>query len=628
MSRTLNLVQTSPRRFSQITLLALFISLLVFPLWQQVFTRQKLAVQATLTSNTPVWIRVYWDDPVWDANAYEHILVNADSDREYLFYVADTPWSKLKFVAETEASLEIRLVNVRDQRLISTETGQYSLPFRWNNRGLLAGIATCLTWGWLSILGFSTVHLWHGETWKRLSSTSFVITLAVTLALFWTLVFYPGIITSDSEAQWKVALYLWGILPDIGGYATNWHPPMMSWIMGATYVASRTFGFFIFLQLLLFYSSLLFLLRRCCSHRIFLIGTLFMIVNPAIWGIAPVIFKDIWFATGLNLISLSFLLTHNQLLKQWQILSISILFLIGGILTFAFRHNSIIILPLILIFLWKMIAPIRLKAFLILALCVSLSIAKIPPESYRLQSINLYPISFMWEQVGILRQLSDPNEITKYGLGSVGNTDLAIKNFDCQGPDRLLWNEKVLNLEKLVKSGSEIKRKWLNLIKAHPKEFLLNRVCMYYYALGLGNQVHGRVINPQYVPYEEVATSSNRLMYDPKIKHVENHLFEVIASTFQPFPLYTAWNNLLLLGVIGTILYSLKRLTFCFFLLSGLAILYFSGFFLVPVGMTFRYFLPSAILIWVACFHAADRLNSILPSISFIAKKSYPKKLE
>lgn len=72
----LNFFQTSRQTLYWSTVIAFAISLLSFPVWQQVFTVHKPLVQVQMAAPGTEYVRMYWDDPKQHPEAYERILVN------------------------------------------------------------------------------------------------------------------------------------------------------------------------------------------------------------------------------------------------------------------------------------------------------------------------------------------------------------------------------------------------------------------------------------------------------------------------------------------------------------------------------------------------------------------------
>ena len=76
LRNSLLLTQTSLKTLKIFSLTALVLSLLILPLWYQVFTFKDLPIEVSLQAPNSEYIKVYWDNPERHPNAYEKIIVN------------------------------------------------------------------------------------------------------------------------------------------------------------------------------------------------------------------------------------------------------------------------------------------------------------------------------------------------------------------------------------------------------------------------------------------------------------------------------------------------------------------------------------------------------------------------
>jgi hypothetical protein len=548
---------------------------------------------------------------LFSANASTEILtfpvtgIGNRGVRNYTFKAVDTPWHRLKFVADG-GIVKVEEVKARDRLITAQPNGEFILPFRFWNRFSRAVFATVISFFWTSCLFISAIHLWQGQQDKRFGFWTYAIGLSTTLAGFWTLVFYPGLMTTDSVSQWIAALSLFREIEPVSWSLSSWFPPVMSLLMGSAFKVSREYGLFTFFQLLLFYFSIIILLSRVCSSKILLISMPIILLNPAIWNQSSAVLKDVWTASGLNLVTWSILYFQNFNRRNFSLAFPFLLFFTFCLLLFSFRYNSVTTLPAIVIFIWIFIKKINLKVTLIASCILALSIANIPPEIYGFKKVDTASASIIWEHIGVLKKINNLEVTKKYNLNFIGDTKKAIDEYNCITHDSLIWEANdPLPLGKILAESNRVKDSFRNLVLAYPREFLLNKLCIYKNLLGFNNVVPLYLVGASYPEYGKPYS----IVYSPKIRNIGDKSIEVTSSVFnQPFPIFNPWTNLLLLLLIYCILLYLKISVKNFNLLLGMSLSYYVAFFIITPGMNFRYFFPSYVLLIVAIIYGIEKV--------------------
>ena len=459
----LNFFQVSRQTLYWSTLIAVTISLLSFPIWQQVFTVHKSLVQVQMAAPGAEYVRMYWDDPKQHPEAYERILVNpnpsqvwpikiealgtknplsrdtevrivgistpenildesalsqAKIDKEkwaidrqllpklilitkdpasftteilgseltiellhnfisgraritvndevsevdlfswvgnieklkfatvrpgdesiktYQINAVDTPWRRLKFIAEGGGQIKLEEVKIRDRTISPQKDGEYILPLRLMNRFSCALVSTAIGFCLMTVLFVSTVNLWQRKANQRFGINSYIVCLAITIGGFWLLVFYPGIVTFDEINQWSQA---------ISGNFNDWHGIGMTILlrglitMSPFLIPRDQIPIFTFLQGSLLWLAIFYTINTMLGNpRLKLILCTIIIFYYPIWPYAGAQMKDVWLTIWFllfvcELFKLIFTDKNNTL----HLISSSLL----GCMILLTRHNAIV----------------------------------------------------------------------------------------------------------------------------------------------------------------------------------------------------------------------------------------------------------------------------------------------
>lgn len=135
---------------------------------------------------------------------------------------------------------------------------------------------------------FSASYVWIGRPKPHFSSASFIVAAALTMSLFWLLVFFPGRMTVDSLASWKEA--------GVGAYST-YQAPFVAMLMRMTQAFCDGPALYAFLQGWAFWAGILFVLRQVIKNdKGFLFASLLFLGNPALWIYTSTIVSNVFSA--------------------------------------------------------------------------------------------------------------------------------------------------------------------------------------------------------------------------------------------------------------------------------------------------------------------------------------------
>src|SRR4030042_5848564 len=136
-------------------------------------------------------------------------------------------------------------------------------------------VATVLAWLWITEVFVSAAVLLQGKESRLSGTTSFIIGLSSLVSGFWLLVFYPAGMSFDALGQWRQAL--------ADRYST-WSPPLLPMLMHFTQHFVKSPSLLSFIQGLLFWGALLFLIHRVAGgRRAFLVHSAFVVCLPPLW---------------------------------------------------------------------------------------------------------------------------------------------------------------------------------------------------------------------------------------------------------------------------------------------------------------------------------------------------------
>lgn len=547
-------------------------------------------------------------DSLPETVTFESVLPGKARAYRYEINVVNTAWHRLKFVGEGDKAVIVKSLSVQGKTIKAQSDGTFVLPYHFLNRDTQALIASAISYIWILVIFISAVHLWQGSTNRRFGFATWAILLSATLAGFWTLVFYPGLMTVDSVSQWLTAKSL--LAGEKGG--TFWFGSTISLLMAMSFTVFREYGFFTFIQLFLYYLSCILLIQRFFETKFLIVITCLFILIPTIWNQAVLVGRDTWTATAINFALLSLFWLSEIPPTRWRTsMPFVVTLLVSCTLMIGLRPNSLTVFPVLILLSWKLLPTLKWKLFCICCCLFSIFcsqwLTNITLAVYQKEKVDVAAASVIWEHIGILKQLDDPQITAKYNVDFVGNTQLAIEKFDCLSHNSLIFFDPPLSQKKIIMEESKrVKSAFVSLVSAYPIDFLRNKLCIYKTLLGLDNQVPLYIVGTGYPIYDNDETtklvkSTHRLVYQPKIPNWGDYFVQKMAVAFSsPFPFFTPWTIILLGCLVWSLVLFFQISCWLFSSLMLAALSYYGGYFLLTPGLHFRYFFPSYTLIVIA----------------------------
>jgi hypothetical protein len=194
----------------------------------------------------------------------------------------------------------------------------------------------------VSVLGTAVavaagVRLWRDPA--RAASLVFFAAAAAAAGGFWTLVFYPALLSPDSLSSWEQALT---------GRYTDWQPPIMALLMRLVIaLVGPDVAVYTFLQAWGFYLGAFALVAALTRPqpsprraRVRLLSALLFLLWPVGWVFAATVWKDVLFALAASLLVASLLRFLGGGARADALAALASL-----AFALATRHNAIVLVP-------------------------------------------------------------------------------------------------------------------------------------------------------------------------------------------------------------------------------------------------------------------------------------------
>ena len=429
----------------------------------------------------------------------------------------------------------------------------------------------------------------------------------VAPAFLLTALFWPGILFNDSSARWMSALlFLEKIPPGVWKLDASF-PPAMSLLMAAVYRVTASVGAFTALQALVFFATLAMLVRALLgSDRRAFIGYGLVVLLPIVWTSSVFVSSDTWTASGLNA-ALALLIAPWPARRSRQAMHVLGFFLATWVL-FGFRHNSLTVLPVILYLLVRIFRTERARACVLGgSLLAALLLVAATPSLFGFEKVDITPVVFTWEYVGTLRVLNDPAVLAEHNLDFLGgSTALAVQKHRWTTCDTLIW-DSVFKTWVVVANGSEIRRRFWRLVRAHPTAWLRQKARVALTLLGVAE-------SPIEVQREIHTTPSFARPYGISFEHPPDSARFIVLAIINDLDESLAWalRPALDLGLVMVLLAACgRRGVFPRHAgpLLAAAVFYYGGFLIAATGNHFRYYFPSFMLLLVLAVVALQQMK-------------------
>ena len=423
-----------------------------------------------------------------------------------------------------------------------------------------------------------------------------ILAISAVLSILLTLVYYPGILYSDSYARWNLAFRIF----QTGSGVTRLTIVPSLW-MGFTYMLTQNFASFSLLQSFLFFYSSLYLIKIMghFQRRWILLPILMFISFPLFQGYSVYHESSIGTIIGINFMLILFSL-ENKNTDKVKCCILFFLYLLVFSTIFGFRQNTITILPVVIFVLFRKIQPKKIIIVQLLALIIALIFIYTLPDilfKYRgIKKMDEIGIGLAWETAQIIKRTHDP----KYDhyLDYAGNGTDATKN-SLINVEEDIWqgliNKNGLVFSKVIipETSRRIQRDYLKIILDHPKDFFENKVYSAGRMLGI----------PKPLAFYEFDENrwNHMASYGYRFTVLRHQHFERIQHLMGR---YRFLSEPFIIFIIGLFFVCIGKRYFkndvrYLGTVFSLAIFYYLGFLIITERYEFRYFFPSFYLISV-----------------------------
>lgn len=543
--------------------------------------------------------------------------------KNYEIKIVDTVWHKLQFLPESQGRVRVKQVRVNNQRVraqANQASNVFVLPKRFWHRSSSAVLATSISWLIMMLLFISTVHLWQGLGVRRLGTTFYIVILPMILGGFWMLVFYPAYMTLDSINQWYQALQ---------NHYHNWYPPIMAVMMHWTLPLSNSPNVFTFIQGVIFWFAILFLLRQVLiSNRFFLISATLLILLPSLWIYGATLVNNT--LTAAFALIAAGLLIYAMKQQNWKSFWLSLVFLS---LAICFRREAIFITCVPILVSQLMLGKRKKLIHRLVHISLILLIAYIPSKLLpQLVSSNPNgPVSYVFinQYVGtIVHANLTPveEEAEKQAVDQqfgVGMFDFFMKNYECGVGERIWLSETGgPTFANTPENTKFVLRKVLETAIHYPGSFIQHRLCNLSYTLQVPmiSYYWGIVGNPT---THDIQLKNAGIEPSSRLPEFRKWVLSTIENFISnPFTriIFLHWLFLIILGL--NFIFGIFSRNVALWISSLFGLAYFAGF-LIPDGFTsWRYLLLCYLCSLISTTALIEQLIHLIKHGMMFSKRS------
>lgn len=421
----------------------------------------------------------------------------------------------------------------------------------------------------------------------------FIIAFGMTLSV------YPFIGLADGFHRWKLALE---IIDNGKIVSESLMSPVLPYFKAFTYLLTNNYGLFTFIQCILFYLSIGFLVKDCLKDRFIVVGkfkiglwllvSIILLLIPTV-NVFPAMLTD---SAPVFVILVSFFIVAQSKLTSWLKFAIE---LILTALCIGIRINSFVLFGMLVFgLLWELLMKkkktliITLGAIFLGTIIGLVLLPKLNPSSF-----NSSTLGMVWELTEITAE--NDNEYLYQQLKEYGDIDEAIQRIGDPYLNALVWdNNPPFSAYSIAGEYSkDIAKLYIYTAIQYPKQFFMCKLDFMFKSLGCTSKlisssrgIHG--VDKLSQTYGGVPT---KIQDDIRRAYIyfTDDLISFIA--LRPITLITIsliFNILLTIG-------KRKR----YWLLSVIGIGYYSSFLINTQAYEFRYWAPSfyILLICVIC---------------------------
>lgn len=413
---------------------------------------------------------------------------------------------------------------------------------------------------------------------------------ALVLAIGCTLVYYPGVLYSDSYWRWDIATAIAsGIKP--GGGNLSFFPQL---VMAVLLKLTGSYAAFTFCQCFAYLFTSLLLIRKIAKRYTFILAILFLVL-PVTLSYSVFHEMSICCLAGLNIILLGILYVPPENWEKWKLALFAATVFAGACVCFGFRQNAFTVMPVILFCaiygIWKKKDRLKNIVMLVAPLAGFIFVMAIP-SLLGISVVQSSSAGFVWETLSTINTLAE-DERAKYedyfdDIAGEGATAQALALAEARGDtvNTFIWDALPHSVIGTDENSGPVLEKYWRMWREHPAEMLSTKWWIIERTMGLSKPIENR----------EYKYDLNGVMSEYGMTGFENR--KVLMSGFNKFMSSAAilrqpWILFLLAAALVIYQRIRKHEVGASLLLFACAVFYYGAFLVNTQSFEFRYFFPS-----------------------------------
>ncbi len=437
--------------------------------------------------------------------------------------------------------------------------------------------------------------------YKKIKNNKNIIIVSLILAIVCTLISYPGIWYSDSYSRVQFAD---NVIESCNAIfeenrnpieLTSWLTVVPSFFMGMCKVATGNIALYTVLQSFMFF-LVTFLLIKKMKTFLYKFQYVLFALSPLIFCVSVYYEAGIGCVTGI--VALLLLLDDVKIEKYKLDRFIEfILLLLFSFVIFGYRANAFTIIPVLLIYVFKLKIEAKRKIFITSALILGIVSLSIVNHILNIRLKSSGSAGFVWEIIRIIQEM-EPEKKEKYEdyldeICGEGGTKIELDATDEISVNGFLSSENGITTYNLSEKGNskKILKKYINIILNEPKLYFKVKLDFTQKTLGICEPIAYKEFN-----YDRFHMMKNYNFSDSSRRQEFVNVYEKVNNIFGFF-IRRPWLVFLLSTLLVTIKWRQKdEKTRFYILLLMVSIFYYGAFIINTQSFEVRYFYPSLYL--------------------------------
>lgn len=441
--------------------------------------------------------------------------------------------------------------------------------------------------------------------------------MSVSLAIYYTLVSYPGIFFTDTLDRWlNIPRIILNREP-----TPLWLNPIPSFFMILLFEITGSYASLTFLQSFALCFTTCLLIENLQIKLKWL--ALVICLNPLVIGYSALGDMGVVCLIAINLIALSlFKIGEAEKFSRLKNIGVFLQFALYTVLLVGFRANALTLIPLFAVLgyiVCKKIKSVATYVFLMLGMVVGIGVVFLAPAAVGVQTYNASSAGFTWEILGTINRMPEhKKEEYIHFLDDVrgtGSTKEALEQYNTNNVNSWLWSAMPVQAIGIEKGSGQIYDKYMHLCFNETGYFLQNKVELIGHTMGVQKPLDNLAIT-----YKANQDMNQVGFVDSPRRHEfinnVNGFINGVAIVRMPW----IW---FLFGLASVLYQKIRYKNNKFIYLFFMACFYYGAFFINNQSFELRYFFPSLLLLLIIfAATVCDLMQPLLEKARYaIAKK-------